>query len=124
MKPNVRILGIDDAPFRFGDAETEAVGVVVRAPSYVEGVMMTHVAVDGRDATARLAAMIGRSRYRANLALVLLDGAALGGVTGVDIARAQAPRSSGGGGPPSAPPRPGTARAAPARSPPRPARPA
>src|SRR3972149_5437096 len=48
MKPNVRILGIDDAPFRFGDAETEAVGVVVRAPSYLEGVMMTHVAGDGR----------------------------------------------------------------------------
>jgi len=86
MKPNVRILGIDDAPFRFGDAETEAVGVVVRAPSYVEGVMMTHVAVDGRDATARLAAMIGRSRYRDNLALVLLDGAALGGFNVVDIA--------------------------------------
>ena len=85
MKPNVRILGIDDAPFRFGDAETEAVGVVVRAPSYVEGVMMTHVAVDGRDATARLAAMIGRSRYRDNLALVLLDGAAVGGFNVVDI---------------------------------------
>lgn len=85
MKPQARVLGIDDAPFRFGDAETEVVGVVVRAPSYVEGVMMTHVAVDGRDATAHLAAMIARSRYRDNLALVLLDGAALGGFNVVDI---------------------------------------
>ena len=61
MKPNARVLGIDDAPFVFGDAETEVVGVVVRAPSYVEGVMMTRVAVDGRDANARLAAML---RYK------------------------------------------------------------
>ena len=90
MKPNVRVLGIDDAPFAFGDAETEVVGVVVRAPNYVEGVMMTRVAVDGRDATARLAAMIGRSRFRDNLALVLLDGAALGGFNVVDIDALQA----------------------------------
>ena len=85
MKPQVRILGIDDAPFVFGDAETEVVGVVVRAPAYVEGAMTTRVAVDGRDATDRLAAMIGRSRFRDNLALVLLDGAALGGFNVVDI---------------------------------------
>ena len=86
MKANARVLGIDDAPFSFRDAETEVVGVVVRAPSYVEGVMMSRVAVDGRDATSRLAAMIGRSRFRDNLALVLLDGAALGGFNVVDIA--------------------------------------
>ena len=85
MKPQVRILGVDDAPFTFEDAETEVVGVVVRAPGYVEGAMMTRVAVDGRDANARLAAMIGRSRFRDGLALVLLDGAALGGFNVVDI---------------------------------------
>ncbi|TLZ52301.1 MAG: DUF99 family protein [Methanobacteriota archaeon] len=85
MKEQARYLGIDDAPFVFGDAETEVVGMVVRAPNYVEGALMTRVAVDGRDATARLAAMIGRSRFRDNLALVLLDGAALGGFNVVDI---------------------------------------
>lgn len=87
MKPQARVLGVDDAPFAFEDAETEVVGVVVRAPSYVEGVMTTRVAVDGRDATDRLAAMIGGSRYRDGLALVLLDGAALGGFNVVDIVR-------------------------------------
>ena len=84
-KPQFRVLGIDDAPFSFRDAETEVVGIVVRAPSYVEGVMTSRVAVDGRDAAARLAAMIGRSRFRDNLALVLLDGAALGGFNIVDL---------------------------------------
>lgn len=85
MKAQARLLGIDDAPFAFSDAETEIVGVVVRAPSYVEGVMMTRVAVDGRDANTRLAAMIGRSRFLDGLALILLDGAALGGFNVVDI---------------------------------------
>lgn len=85
VKAQGRVLGIDDAPFAFGDAETEVVGVLVRAPSYVEGVMVTHVAVDGRDATATLAAMIARSRFREVVSLVMLDGAALGGFNVVDI---------------------------------------
>lgn len=84
-KPQFRVLGIDDAPFSFRDPETEVVGVVVRAPGYVEGVMTTRVTVDGRDADARLAAMLGRSRFRDNLALILLDGAALGGFNIVDL---------------------------------------
>ncbi|HEV8595952.1 MAG TPA: DUF99 family protein [Thermoplasmata archaeon] len=85
MKAQGRLLGIDDAPFRFGDAETEVVGVLVRAPNYVEGAMTTRVAVDGRDATAKLAAMIQRSRFREVVTLVLIDGAALGGFNVVDI---------------------------------------
>ncbi|HYS71363.1 MAG TPA: DUF99 family protein, partial [Thermoplasmata archaeon] len=85
MKAQARYLGIDDAPFAFGDAETEVVGILVRAPNYVEGATTTRVAVDGRDATAKLAAMIGRSRFRDNLALVMIDGAALGGFNVVDI---------------------------------------
>lgn len=85
MKAQARLLGIDDAPFTFGDAETEVVGVVVRAPSYVEGAMTTRVAVDGRDANAKLAAMIRRSRFREAVVLILVDGAALGGFNVVDI---------------------------------------
>jgi len=85
VKPQSRILGVDDAPFRFSDDLVPVVGVIVRAPNYVEGVMTTRVHVDGDDATDVLAGAIGRSRYRAGLALVLLDGAALGGFNVVDI---------------------------------------
>lgn len=84
-KPQFRVLGIDDAPFSFRDPQTEVVGIVLRAPGYVEGVLMDHVAVDGRDADERLSAMIRRSRFRDNLALILLDGAALGGFNIVDL---------------------------------------
>jgi len=85
MKAQSRILGVDDAPFTFADAVVPVVGVVVRAPDYVEGVLTTRVHVDGTDATDVLAAAIQGSRYRAGLALVLLDGAALGGFNVVDI---------------------------------------
>jgi hypothetical protein len=87
MKPHVRVLGIDDAPFRFGDERVEVVGVVVRAPNYIEGVMRTDVQVDGTDATDRLVEMLKRSRYSQGLALVMIDGAALGGFNVVDIQR-------------------------------------
>ena len=85
MKAQARVLGIDDAPFAFRDKETEVVGVLVRAPNYVEGVMTTRVAVDGTDATSQLAAMVHRSRYREAISLIMIDGAALGGFNVVDI---------------------------------------
>src|SRR2546426_8249095 len=80
MKAQSRILGVDDAPFKFTDEYVPVVGVVVRAPNYIEGVLTARVHVDGTDATDVLATAISHSRYRKGLALVLLDGAALGGV--------------------------------------------
>jgi len=85
MKSKSRFLGIDDAPFRFSDEAVPVVGVVIQAPSYVEGVMTTLANVDGSDATERIAAMVGSSRYRAGLAMVMLDGTAVGGFNIVDV---------------------------------------
>ena len=85
MKTQSRILGVDDAPFTFADEFVPVVGVVVRAPSYVEGVLTTRVHVDGTDATEVVAAAVNRSRYRKGLALILLDGSALGGFNVLDI---------------------------------------
>src|SRR2546426_7107949 len=85
MKAQSRILGVDDAPFAFRDEYVPVVGVVMRAPSYVEGVLTTRVHVDGTDATEALASTISRSRYRKGLALILIDGAALGGLNVVGI---------------------------------------
>jgi len=85
MKAQGRILGVDDGPFQFSDEFVPVVGVVVRAPSYVEAVLTTRVHVDGTDATAVLADAILHSRYHEGLGLVLLDGAALGGFNVVDV---------------------------------------
>jgi len=85
MKPKSRFLGIDDAPFHFSDETVPVVGVVVQAPSYIEGVLTTIAEVDGRDATEQIAAMVAGSRYRAGLAMVMLDGTAVGGFNVVDV---------------------------------------
>src|SRR3989442_2751938 len=85
MKAQSRILGVDDAPFTFTDEYVPVVGVVMRAPSYVEGVLTTRVHVDGTDGTDALASAISQSRYRKGLGLILVDGAALGGFNVVDI---------------------------------------
>jgi len=85
MKAKSRFLGIDDAPFRFSDERVPIVGVVVQAPSYIEGVLTTLAEVDGHDATERIAAMVRHSRYHAGLAAILIDGTAVGGFNVVDI---------------------------------------
>lgn len=85
MKPKSRFLGIDDAPFRFSDETVPIVGVVVQAPAYIEGVLTSLAEVDGHDATARITEMVGISRYRAGLAMVFLDGTAVGGFNVIDV---------------------------------------
>src|SRR5437016_8703798 len=85
MKPKSRFLGIDDAPFHFSDESVPVVGVVVQAPAYIEGVLTTLAEVDGHDATERIASMVSRSRYRAGLAMVLIDGTAVGGFNVIDV---------------------------------------
>lgn len=86
MKPQIRILGIDDSPFKFGDKKTSVIGVVMRIPSYIEAVLKTEVEVDGNDACEKLTDMINSSRYKEQLKLVMLDGVALGGFNVIDIA--------------------------------------
>ncbi|TLZ76106.1 MAG: DUF99 family protein [Methanobacteriota archaeon] len=85
MKAKSRFLGIDDAPFRFSDESVPVVGVVVQAPSYIEGVLTTLAEVDGHDATDRIASMVRGSRYRAGLAMVFIDGTAVGGFNMIDV---------------------------------------
>jgi endonuclease V-like protein UPF0215 family len=85
MKSQIRVLGIDDSPFDFNDKKTDVIGVVMRAPSYIEAVLRTEVEVDGHDANSKLAKMINSSKYKKQLRLVMLDGVSLGGFNVVDI---------------------------------------
>ena len=85
MKAQARVLGIDDAPFRFGDKSTSVVCTITRLPSYLEGVIVGSVAVDGDDANDVLLTMLRKSRYTEGLSLILLDGIALGGFNVLDI---------------------------------------
>jgi len=90
LKRQVRVLGIDDSPFAFDSDTVLVVGAVVRAPSYLEGIMVTECEVDGTDANEALELMISRSRFREQLKLIIIDGVALGGFNVVDISRLSA----------------------------------
>jgi len=85
MKPHVRILGIDDSPFKFKDKHALVVGALVRVPDYLESVMRTEVAVDGTDATEKLVELVLRSRYKDQIKAIMLDGIAVAGFNVVDI---------------------------------------
>jgi endonuclease V-like protein UPF0215 family len=86
MKQHVRVLGVDDSPFKFGDGRSLVVGALVRVPSYLEAVMKTVVTVDGEDSTERLVDMVSKSRYKEQIKVIMLDGIAFAGFNVVDIA--------------------------------------
>ncbi len=88
LKSEIRVLGVDDgkfAPRTIG--EVIVVGVVFRGSGSIDGVMHTHVAIDGFDATEKLASMINGSRHHKQLRVVMLNGITFGGFNVVDIKR-------------------------------------
>jgi endonuclease V-like protein UPF0215 family len=87
LKEQVRVCGIDDAPFEFGNRSARAtvIGAVVRAPAYLEGVLRFDVAVDGCDATDEIAKALSKSRFLEQIRAVMIDGIALAGFNIVDI---------------------------------------
>jgi hypothetical protein len=86
MKPEIRILGIDDSHFdKFNDHECRVIGVLFRGGSFLDGVMSTTVTVDGDDSTSKLAIMINSSKFKRMIRCVMLDGIAVAGFNIVDI---------------------------------------
>ena len=85
MKRQVRILGIDDAPFSFTEKYSTVIGVVMRGGEYLECVLRSHVTIDGTEATSICTEMIQHSRHQKQLKAVMIDGASLGGFNIVDI---------------------------------------
>jgi len=85
MKQQIRILGIDDAPFTFNEKYSTVIGVVMRGGEYLESVLHSQVAIDGTEATAICTEMINQTRHRKQLKVAMLDGVCLGGFNVVDI---------------------------------------
>jgi len=85
MKQQIRLLGIDDSPFKFTDKYVTIIGVVMRGSNYIECVLKNQVSIDGNDATYVCKDMINNTRHRKQLKAMLLDGISLGGFNVVDI---------------------------------------
>ncbi len=87
IKPQIRILGIDDCPFSRSNRQVQIIGTVFRAGEYMDGLLSTKISVDGEDSTEKIIQMIKKSRTSGQLRLIMLDGIALGGFNVVDINR-------------------------------------
>ncbi|KUO41757.1 MAG: hypothetical protein APZ16_00325 [Candidatus Hadarchaeum yellowstonense] len=86
IKPEIRILGVDDGPF-VPDyrGRVPLVGVVFRGGSWLDGVMITDVEKDGMDATERLVEMLLRSRHLGQLRVLMVDGVTFAGFNVLDV---------------------------------------
>ncbi|MGD2084215.1 MAG: DUF99 family protein [Chromatiales bacterium] len=82
-----QVVGIDDGPFPPAHRGDVLVVGAVFSHLRLEGVLTTRVRRDGANATDRLAAMIGGSRYAPQLQAVLLQGIALAGFNVIDLHR-------------------------------------
>ena len=86
VKPEIRVLGVDDGVFTPHVAGlVPVVGVVFRGGYWLDGVMCTQIAVDGFDATGKIADMIVGSPHHGQLRVVMLNGVTFAGFNVVDI---------------------------------------
>ncbi|MCW4006566.1 MAG: DUF99 family protein [Candidatus Bathyarchaeota archaeon] len=86
VKPEIRVVGIDDGKFTpHSNKQVRVVGVVFRGGYWLEGVMSTTITVDALDATSNISSMIVNSPYYKQLRVILLNGITFAGFNVVDI---------------------------------------
>ena len=86
IKPEIRVLGIDDGDFSHHEKGTvDIVGVVFRGGYWLEGIMRTEIEVDGLDATEKIVTMIKGSPHYKQLRVIMLDGVTFAGFNFVNI---------------------------------------
>lgn len=86
IKPEIRVLGVDDGRFvPHTEGTVIVVGVVFRGGRSVDGVLHAHITIDGFDATDQIADMIISSSHHKQLRIVMINGITFGGFNLVDI---------------------------------------
>ena len=86
IKPEIRILGVDDAAFvPHSKGFVPVIGVVFRGGYWLDGLLSTKIEIDGFDATEKIASMITNSSHKRQLRVIMLDGVTFGGFNVVDI---------------------------------------
>lgn len=89
MKNQIRVLGVDDGPFdKFDKKQKTAllVGTFFRGGDFLDGLVSTKAAIDGNDATSKIAGMINKSKhFKPQIKAVFLDGIAVAGFNIIDM---------------------------------------
>lgn len=81
IKPQTRILGIDDGPLA---PRVLVVGAVFRGGSWMDGLVSCTIQRDGTDATERIAEMVSSCRYK-DLRFLMTDGVTFAGFNTINI---------------------------------------
>lgn len=80
IKPEIRILGIDDAPFPpHTKNKVMLIGTVFRGGTWLDGVLRTHITGDGEDSTEKIIQMVNKTRHKDQIGVIMLDGITFGG---------------------------------------------
>ena len=86
IKPEIRVLGVDDGAFKpHVKGKVPVIGVVFRGGFWLDGVIHTGIAVDGFDATERISSMITGSSHYKQLRVVIVNGVTFAGFNIVDV---------------------------------------
>jgi len=86
IKPEIRVLGVDDGVFTpHMKGLVPVVGVVFRGGYWLDGVMHTKIEIDGFDATEKIASMIINSPHHKQLRVIMLNGITFAGFNVVNI---------------------------------------
>jgi len=87
IKPEIRILGIDDGPFNlWKDRKTVLIGAIFRGGVFMDGVLKSDVTIDGMDITDVIINMVKNTKHK-DLRIIMLDGITYAGFNIVDILR-------------------------------------
>jgi endonuclease V-like protein UPF0215 family len=91
IKPEIRVLGVDDGAFiPHVKGQVSVIGVVFRGGYWLDGVMYTKIAVDGFDATDKISSMITSSPHYKQLRVIMLNGITFAGFNIVNVKRLHA----------------------------------
>jgi endonuclease V-like protein UPF0215 family len=86
IKQEIRILGIDDAPFPpHTKNKVMLIGTIFRGGTWLDGVLRTFISGDGTDSTVNIVRMVNGSRHKDQIGVIMLDGITFGGFNVVNI---------------------------------------
>ena len=83
VKPEIRILAIDDGPL--ASDRIMMIGVVFRGADWLECVLSTKITRDGFDATERIVELAKKTKHYDQIRVIVLDGITYAGFNVVDI---------------------------------------
>lgn len=86
MKKEIRVIGIDDAPFdKKKKTDVLIIGTIFRGGEFLDGVVSTKIRVDGNNSTRKVIELVNNCKFKPQLQVIFLDGIAFGGFNVVDI---------------------------------------